>query len=399
MKHKAIFAIASLALLLTACGGSGKRNMDFSDNEYPVRTIEAQGSNSETLYPAIIRGVQDVEIRAKVSGFITKLMVKEGERVRAGQLLFVIDNETYQATVRQATASVNAAKAQLNTVKLTLDNSKQLFTNHVIGQYELETAKNSYESAQAALLQAKAGLASAKEMLSYCYVKSPVSGLVGSLPYKVGALVSPSSVEPLTTVSDNNVMEVFFSVTEKDVLAMTRNAGGVKGSIENYPTVKLKLADGSMYNLPGKVAKMSGIIDRSTGSVSMIARFSNPNHILRSGASGSIVVPFVASNAIVIPQDAVAQIQDKYFVYVVDNKNKARYTEIKVNPDNDGENYVVTDGLHVGDKIVLKGISALTEGADVTPLTEAQYEAKLKKNAEMGSHQSDLSKLKKDFGK
>ena len=154
-----------------------------------------------------------------------------------------------------------------------------------------------------------------------------------------------------------------------------------------------------MYNLPGKVAKMSGVIDRSTGSVSMIARFSNPNHILRSGASGSIVVPFVASNAIVIPQDAVAQIQDKYFVYVVDNKNKARYTEIKVNPDNDGENYVVTEGLHVGDKIVLKGISALNEGADVTPLTEAQYEAKLKKNAEMGSHQSDLSKLKKDFGK
>lgn len=399
MKHKAIFAIASLALLLTACGGSGKKNMDFSDNEYPVRTIEAQGSNSETLYPAIIRGVQDVEIRAKVSGFITKLMVKEGERVRAGQLLFVIDNETYQATVRQATASVNAAKAQLNTAKLTLDNSKQLFTNHVIGQYELETAKNSYESAQAALLQAKAGLASAKEMLSYCYVKSPVSGLVGSLPYKVGALVSPSSVEPLTTVSDNNVMEVFFSVTEKDVLAMTRNAGGVKGSIDNYPTVKLKLADGSMYNLPGKVAKMSGVIDRSTGSVSMIARFSNPNHILRSGASGSIVVPFVASNAIVIPQDAVAQIQDKYFVYVVDNKNKARYTEIKVSPDNDGENYVVTEGLRVGDKIVLKGISALNEGADVTPLTEAQYEAKLKKNAEMGSHQSDLNKLKKDFGK
>ena len=399
MKHKAIFAIASLALLLTACGGSGKRNMDFSDNEYPVRTIEAQGSNSETLYPAIIRGVQDVEIRSKVSGFITKLMVKEGERVRAGQLLFVIDNETYQATVRQATASVNAAKAQLNTAKLTLDNSKQLFTNHVIGQYELETAKNSYESAQAALLQAKAGLASAKEMLSYCYVKSPVSGLVGSLPYKVGALVSPSSVEPLTTVSDNNVMEVFFSVTEKDVLAMTRNVGGVKGSIDNYPAVKLKLADGSMYNLPGKVAKMSGVIDRSTGSVSMIARFSNPNHLLRSGASGAIVVPFVASNAIVIPQDAVAQIQDKYFVYVVDNKNKARYTEIKVSPDNDGENYVVTEGLHVGDKIVLKGISALNEGADVTPLTEAQYEAKLKKNAEMGSHQSDLNKLKKDFGK
>ena len=398
MKQKVLFLIAAVSLFLISCGG-GKQGAGFSDNEYPVRTIEMQGSSSETLYPATIRGVQDVEIRPKVSGFITKLLVKEGQRVTAGQLLFVIDSETYQATVRQAKAAVSSATAQLNTAKLTYDNSQKLFNSNVIGQYELQTAQNTYENAKAALTQAQASLASAKEMLSYCFVKSPVSGLVGSLPFKVGALVGPTSAQPLTTVSDNNTMEVFFSMTEKDVLDMARNAGGVKESLSTYPAVKLKLADGTICSQPGKVTKMSGVIDSSTGSVSMVAHFSNPDHILRSGGSGSIVVPKVTSNAIVIPQDAVAQVQDRYFVYVLGKDNKVKYTEIKISPDNDGQTYVVTNGLKVGDRIVLKGISGLTEGAEIKGLTEAEYEAKLKKTAELGSSQNDLSKLKEAFGK
>ncbi|MGP1590728.1 MAG: efflux RND transporter periplasmic adaptor subunit [Prevotella sp.] len=398
MKQKVLLFIAAVSLFLISCGG-GKQGAGFSDNEYPVRTIESQGSSSETLYPATIRGVQDVEIRPKVSGFITKLLVKEGQRVTAGQLLFVIDSETYQATVRQAKAAVSSATAQLNTAKLTYDNSQKLFNSNVIGQYELQTAQNTYENAKAALAQAQASLASAKEMLSYCFVKSPVSGLVGSLPFKVGALVGPTSAQPLTTVSDNNTMEVFFSMTEKDVLDMARNVGGVKESLSTYPAVKLKLADGTIYSQPGKVTKMSGVIDSSTGSVSMVAHFSNPDHILRSGGSGSIVVPKVTSNAIVIPQDAVAQVQDRYFVYVLGKDNKVKYTEIKISPDNDGQTYVVTNGLKVGDRIVLKGISGLTEGAEIKGLTEAEYEAKLKKTAELGSSQNDLSKLKEAFGK
>ena len=398
MKQKVLFLIAAVSLFLTSCGG-GKQGAGFNDNEYPVRTIEAQGSSSETLYPATIRGVQDVEIRPKVSGFITKLLVKEGQRVTAGQLLFVIDSETYQAAVRQAKAAVSSATAQLNTAKLTYDNSQKLFNSNVIGQYELQTAQNTYENAKAALAQAQASLASAKEILSYCFVKSPTSGLVGSLPFKVGALVGPTSAQPLTTVSDNNTMEVFFSMTEKDVLDMARSAGGVKESLSTYPTVKLKLADGTIYSQPGKVTKMSGVIDSSTGSVSMVAHFSNPDHILRSGGSGSIVVPKVTSNAIVVPQDAVAQVQDRYFVYILGKNNKVKYTEIKISPDNDGQTYVVTSGLKVGDRIVLKGITALTDGAEIKGLTEAEYEAKLKKTAELGSSQNDLSKLKEAFGK
>lgn len=398
MKQKVLFLIAAVSLFLTSCGG-GKQGAGFNDNEYPVRTIESQGSSSETLYPATIRGVQDVEIRPKVSGFITKLLVKEGQRVATGQLLFVIDSETYQAAVRQAKAAVSSATAQLNTAKLTYDNSQKLFNSNVIGQYELQTAQNTYENAKAALAQAQASLASAKEILSYCFVKSPTSGLVGSLPFKVGALVGPTSAQPLTTVSDNNTMEVFFSMTEKDVLDMARSVGGVKESLSTYPTVKLKLADGTIYSQPGKVTKMSGVIDSSTGSVSMVAHFSNPDHILRSGGSGSIVVPKVTSNAIVVPQDAVAQVQDRYFVYILGKNNKVKYTEIKISPDNDGQTYVVTSGLKVGDRIVLKGISALTDGAEIKGLTEAEYEAKLKKTAELGSSQNDLSKLKEAFGK
>lgn len=398
MKQKVLFLIAAVSLFLTSCGG-GKQGVGFNDNEYPVRTIESQGSSSETLYPATIRGVQDVEIRPKVSGFITKLLVKEGQRVAAGQLLFVIDSETYQAAVRQAKAAVSSATAQLNTAKLTYDNSQKLFNSNVIGQYELQTAQNTYENAKAALAQAQASLASAKETLSYCFVKSPTSGLVGSLPFKVGALVGPTSAQPLTTVSDNNTMEVFFSMTEKDVLDMARSVGGVKESLSTYPSVKLKLADGTIYSQPGKVTKMSGVIDSSTGSVSMVAHFSNPDHILRSGGSGSIVVPKVTSNAIVVPQDAVAQVQDRYFVYILGKNNKVKYTEVKISPDNDGQTYVVTSGLKVGDRIVLKGITALTDGAEIKGLTEAEYEAKLKKTAELGSSQNDLSKLKEAFGK
>lgn len=266
----------------------GKPN--FADNEYAVRTVETQGTELQTTFPATIKGIQDVQIRPKVSGFITKICVHEGQNVSAGQLLFVIDNETYQAQVRQAKAAVNTCKAQLATSKLSYENSKELFANKVIGQFELSTAENTYATAEAQLAQAQAALASAEEALSFCYVKSPAAGVVGSLPYKVGALVSASSQEPLTTVSDVNTVEVYFSVTEKDMLAMTKGADGVAGAIAAYPPVKLQLADGTIYDQPGKVVKASGVIDAATGSVSLIARFDNAKHELRSGGSGQIII-------------------------------------------------------------------------------------------------------------
>jgi len=388
MKQKKWLMLAVGSALLAACGGKG--DIKMGDNEYPVMTVGTQGSETQTTYPASIKGVQDVEIRPKVSGFITKLCVQEGQVVKAGQLLFVIDNTTYQAQVRQAQAALNSAKVQLNTTKLTFDNSKKLHERNVIGSYELQTAENNYENARAAVAQAQASLASAKDMLGFCFVKSPANGIVGSLPYKVGALVSAQSVEPLTTVSNASSVEVYFSVTEKDVLDMSKRAGGTHAAIEDFPEVKLKLADGTLYQHPGKVVKMSGVINQATGAVSLIARFPNPEHLLKSGASGTIIVPRVSNNSLVIPQSATTEIQDKVFVYKVGPKNQVRYTEITVDPQNDGNNYVVTGGLKAGDKIVTRGLTTLKDSLEIVPLTEEQYLKKVSDAAKMGKNQSSV---------
>ena len=388
MKQKKWLMLAVCSALLAACGGKG--DIKMGDNEYPVMTVGTQGSETQTTYPASIKGVQDVEIRTKVSGFITKLCVQEGQVVKAGQLLFVIDNTTYQAQVRQAQAALNSAKVQLNTTKLTFDNSKKLHERNVIGSYELQTAENNYENARAAVAQAQASLASAKDMLGFCFVKSPANGIVGSLPYKVGALVSAQSVEPLTTVSNASSVEVYFSVTEKDVLDMSKRAGGTHAAIEDFPEVKLKLADGTLYQHPGKVVKMSGVINQATGAVSLIARFPNPEHLLKSGASGTIIVPRVSNNSLVIPQSATTEIQDKVFVYKVGPKNQVRYTEITVDPQNDGNNYVVTGGLKAGDKIVTRGLTTLKDSLEIVPLTEEQYLKKVSDAAKMGKNQSSV---------
>ena len=382
---KSNLLIAAVALLLASCGNKG--NMKMGDNEYPVVTIGSQNAELQTTYPATIKGVQDVQIRPKVSGFITKVCVQEGQAVKAGQLLFVIDNTTYQAAVRQAQASVNSAKSQLNTAKLTYENSQKLFKSNVIGSYELQSSQNSYETAMAAVAQAKAALASAQETLGFCYVKSPANGVVGSLPYKVGALVSAGSVDALTTVSDVATVEVYFSVTEKDILDLTKTAGSPHAAISAYPPVKLLLSDGTTYKHPGKVTKVSGVIDAATGSVSMIARFPNPERLLKSGGSGTIVVPRDNSNAIVIPQTVTTEVQNKIFVYTVGKDNKVKYTEITVDPQNDGNHYVVTGGLHVGDRIVTKGITSLTDGMEIKPITEAQYEKKIADAVKMSASQ------------
>lgn len=390
MNIKNFLTVAVLSALFASCGGG---SIQFGDNEYPVETVKTQSANMQTTYPATIRGIQDVEIRPKISGFITKVCVKEGEAVHAGQLLFQIDSETYEAAVHQAQAAVNTANAQTNTAKLTYENSKKLYANNVIGQYELQSAENSYASAKASLAQAKAALASAQENLSFCYVKSPANGVVGSLPYKVGALVSAQSAEPLTTVSDTHIMEVFFSMTEKDVLEMTKNAGGINAAIEQYPAVKLQLADGSVYGEEGRVVKMSGVLDPTTGSLSMIAHFSNPDHLLKSGGSGSIIVPRTHASAIVIPQNATVEVQNKKFVYVVTKDNKTKYTEITVDPQNDGQTYVVLSGLKHGDRIVTAGITKLTDGMDIKPITQAEYDKKIAEAQQMGEANSSASKF------
>ena len=390
MKSK-FLVMAAASMILASCGGGGRPT--FGDNEYPVVTVGTQSSTTQTTYPATIKGVQDVQISPKVAGFITQINVKEGQTVSAGQVLFVIDNVTYQAQVRQAQASVNTAKASVNTAKLSFENSQKLHESGVIGDFELQSATNAYEQAKAGLAQAEASLSSAKEMLSYCYVKSPAAGVVGTLPYKVGALVSTGNV--LTTVSNNSSMEVYFSVTEKDALEMSKDAGGQKGAIEKFPAVKLRLADGSMYDLEGTVTKMSGVIDAATGSVQLIALFQNPQRVLKSGGSGAIVIPHNSSSAIIIPQSAVSEVQNKKFVYLLGADNKVKYSEITVAPQNDGNNYIVTEGLKSGDKFITNGITKLSDGMEIVPITPERYQQKIDEQAKAMSAGDIVGAMKK----
>ena len=385
-----MFAAASM--LLASCGGGGGRPT-FGDNEFPVVAVGTSSTTMQSTYPAVIKGVQDVEIHPKVQGFIVQINVKEGQTVSAGQVLFVLDNATFQAQVRQAQAQVNTATASLNTAKLTYENSQKLHASGVIGDYELQSSKNNYESAVAGLAAAQASLASAQESLSYCFVKSPAAGVVGSLPFKVGTLVSASNT--LTTVSNISSMEVYFSMTEKDVLAMGKNAGGLTGAIEAMPAVKLKLADGTEYGQEGRVTKMSGVIDASTGSVQIIAVFPNPEKVLKSGGSGAIIIPKSNTDAIIIPQSCVSEVQDKKFVYILDKDNKVKYTEIKVDPQNDGNNYIVTEGLKTGDKYVTNGITKLSDGMEIVPITPEKYQQKIKDQATAMSAGDIVGAMKK----
>lgn len=386
---KRLMTLAAAAALLVSCGGGSQGKPDFSDNEYAVRTIGASDANLETTYPATFKGMQDVEIRPKVAGFVTRIYVKEGQAVRAGQPLFDVDNVTYKAAVNQAQAAVTAAQSQLNTAKLTYDNAQKLFEKNVIGDYELQSTKNQYESAQASLAQAKASLMSAREQLSYCTVKSPTSGVVGSLPYKVGALVSASIQVPFTTISNGSNVDVYFSLNEKEVMELVRKEGSMQAAIAAMPPVKLKLADGTLYGSEGQVVKASGVVDATTGTVSLIAAFPNPQKLIKSGGSGKIVMPYQASGAIIIPQDACVEVQDKYFVYKVGKDNKVKYSEITIDTQNDGQNYIVTSGLSKGERIVVYGVNMLQEGMEIKPISEADYAKKMKKAEELSKVQGD----------
>lgn len=397
MKVKNYLLVAAASLALVSCGGKGSQGMpNFGDNEFAVTTVGTQNTGLQTTYPATIKGIQDVDVRPKISGFITKVLVHEGQTVSAGQVMFILDSETYQAAVRQAQAAVNTARAQANTARLTYENNKKLFEKNIIGQYELSTSENTYTTAQANVAQTQAALASARETLSWCTVKAPAAGIVGSLPYKVGTLVSASNA--LTTVSNISTMEVFFSLSEGDILNMSKSAGSAAAAIQEMPTVKLLLADGTTYNHPGKVVKMSGVIDAATGSYSLIAHFPNPERLLKSGGAGQIIVPIERNNAIVIPQEATSQVQDKVFVYIVGKDNKVKYSEIKVNPQNDGNNFIVTEGLHAGDRIVTKGITKLSDGMEIKPITVQQYMKKIEEAEKLGAAQGNAGDFAKAMG-
>ena len=372
MKKIALWVLT--AVMLTSCGSKSNK-MGEASNDFAVETIQTTTADLKTSYPATIKGMQDIEIRPKVSGYLVKLLVDEGATVRKGQPLFLIDSEQYRATVKAAKAQIRVCRANIATQKLTVDNKRMLFKQNIISSYDLKMAENTLASYEAQLAAAEAQLQSAQDNLRWCTVTSPADGVVGSIPYRVGSLVSGQSAEALTTVSNISKMYVYFTMTEKQLLALTREAGGINAAIKKMPAVSLVLSDGTTYSQSGTISTVSGVIDPSTGSVQMRATFDNAQHILRSGGTGSILIPTHASDAIMVPQSATFDVQDKKFVYVVNADKTVATREITVLPQNNGQTYVVASGLRAGERIVIDGVNQLKNGQKINPITPAQLKA------------------------
>jgi len=382
MKVNTLFLIGCMAL--AGCGNGGQQKTKAPD--CATLTMVATTANVSNSYPATIKGKQDVEIRPMVSGFITKLYVDEGSKVRKGQALFGIDPVQYQAAVNSARAAVQTAQAAVNTQQITVDNKRQLNKKQIISDYDLKIAENQLEQSKASLQQAQASLVSANRNLAYTTVTSPSDGVVGTIPYRIGALASPSSASPLTTVSDISEMYAYFSMTERQLLELTKSNGDTKQVIAEMPQVQLELIDGTIYDEPGKVETISGVIDQSTGAVSMRALFPNKQGVLRSGGTGNVVFPHELKDVFVVPQSATVEIQDKKFVFVVNKDNTVTNTEIKIYNLNDGKYYIVTEGLKEGDKVVAENVQNLKDGMAINPITlkqkEEEYQQALKDQRE-----------------
>jgi membrane fusion protein (multidrug efflux system) len=346
---------------LTACGSAPTER---PESEYAMLNISTTDRELQTNYSAAIRGRQDIDIYPQVSGTLTRLAVSEGQRVKKGQLLFVIDQVPYRAALRTAEANVEAAKAAVATAQLTYDSKKELFAEKVISQFDLTTASNALLTAKAQLAQAEAQRVNAANNLSYTEVKSPADGVVGMLPYRVGALVSPSMPKALTTVSDNSNMYVYFSMNEKQLLDLTRRYGSKDKALAEMPGLQLQLSDGSTYGAEGHIETISGVIDPTTGTVSLRAVFPNADGLLTSGGSGSVVIPVKRTDCIVIPQNITYEVQDRVFVYkYVDGKTQA--TPVTVTRVNGGQEYIVESGLKPGDVVLAEGVGTMR---DDTPI-------------------------------
>lgn len=364
-----VLPLLAASILLPSCKGNKQQQQGQMIPELAVLTVGEVDTQLETAFPATLHGENDVEIRPQISGFLTKVHVQEGQRVSKGQVLFTIDQvslqaavEAAQAAVQSAQAQVNVAQANVNTAQTNANNNKILLDKNIISASAYQTSVDALNAAKAQLNAAKAGmgqanaqLVTARKNLSYSTVTAPVSGIVGVIDNKEGSLVSPSTL--LTVLSNNSDIEAYFSLNEKDLLAMTDDGKrSIKEAIAQMPDVTLLLANGERYSRPGKVVSISGVIDAKTGSASAKALFPNPDGMIRSGATGQVLIPSLRTNAMLIPQTATYEVQDMKFCYVVGDSSKVHSAPITVAAENDGKNYIVTGGLKAGDVIVTEGV-------------------------------------------
>lgn len=364
MKKIMLGAIA-LSIFLLSCDKKKDNEGDKTAPEYQTSVIQKGETTLESYYPANVKGQEDIEIRPRIDGFIKRISVDEGSVVRKGQTLFEIDSPSAQQAYNTANAAVKAAEAQVQTAELDVTRITPLAEKGIISVTQLNTYKNILTSAEAALTQAKAQRDNAAATLGWTTVTSPVDGIVGSIPFRTGSLVNSGNT--LTTVANTKEVYVYFSIAETELMNVLNNLEGntQADKIKNFPPVKLKLKDGSIHPAEGKISTIGGQINTATGTAMLRADFPNSEKVLRSGFSGGIIIPTYLKDVIVIPQKATFSQQDKFLAWKVQGDTVVN-TLIEVTPTPDGKNYVVNNGLNVGDKIVVDGITTLRKGMKIT---------------------------------
>jgi membrane fusion protein (multidrug efflux system) len=366
---KNIFSFFVATLIIAGCGkqqGASRQNQAVST--YPVIEISPRSTVLHADYPATLEGHQTVEIRPRVNGYITKMYVDEGAEVQKGQKLFKLNSEEYEQQVRSANADIEAAKAAVNTAEMNLKKTMPLAEKDIVSEYEVESARYDLQSKKAALAQAKAKLVNAQTNLGYTTITSPADGVIGNIPYRVGSLVNSNISKPLTVVSDITTMYAYFSMSERELLEMMKQATGttLRQKINQMPPVSFIMADNTLYPHKGHLEMASGLISTSTGSANFRATFSNPEKFLRSGGSGTVRIPLPKDSVIIIPKKATYDLQNRHFVFVVKN-GKVKSVPVAILSISNPKTYVVTDGLDTGDQVVIDGLNDLQDGMNINP--------------------------------
>ena len=348
---------------LTAC------NIDMpKEKQSSFETMTIQKSDIELPYKfsARMKGQNDVTVMPQVSGQLTKICVTEGQQVKKGQVLFIIDQRNAQLELEAAQANLQAALAQENSAKLEYESNKNLFEKKIVSSYMLSNSENSYKQAQASVAQARAAVNRAKVNLGFCTITASVSGVIGEIPVRSGDQVSPGM--QLTMLSGNTTMDAEISITEAVIESAVKegmNAAQIEKYIAQLPPATFVMKNGTEYPHKGRFASLTGVVNAATGSLTAKVSFPNPEGHLYSGIQGTVVVKFDEKDVIVIPQNAVVRLQDKSQVYKVKADSTATAVEVTTEDTGNGKDFIITSGLNVGDRIVTTGANNVTEGLRV----------------------------------
>jgi membrane fusion protein (multidrug efflux system) len=348
-------SVVLLGLVLFSCGPKKQNANNNAPKDYAVLTIQPREATTYDDYPATIQGEEIIEIRPMVDGYLEDVYVPEGAMVKKNQLLFKIKNPQYEQAVITAKAAIKIAEADVNVAKKSVEKVRPLVEKDIVSKYELEFAQYTLQSKEAVLAQANSTLANAKTNLDYTIIRSPQNGIIGAIPYKIGALVNSATANPLTTLSNIENVYAYFSMNEKQLLTLSSTVAGnsMQEKLNHLPSATLLLADGTEYPDKGKLETASGLINTETGTASFKAIFPNPMGIIHSGASATVRLHTTIESAIMVPQSATYELQDKRFVYKLLNNNRVKSTAVTYTPTSDGQFMIIFDGLKKGDRIVL----------------------------------------------